>query len=130
MNIDCSLSFVGQVVHSMLMHEIKSSNRDEILFKFNAKFVSFPLEFELIMGLNCGENSSNFDVGPYINRLLELYFPGKSSISRDELKQFFTTQKEEVRYDGNAIKLAKVFLIENFLLSKRGNSKVNNFVLA
>ena len=128
LDIDCSFKLVGQVVHTILLHEINSRNVNEMVFDFNGTYCKFSIiQFESIMGLRCCPIPLDCDITNSKNRLKETYFPKKTNVSRRDLKDFLITH-QKIGNDEDTVKLTKVFTVENILMSKREIILIDDFV--
>lgn len=127
LDINSNLKVCSMIVHSLILHEEGSSSRQDIRMNFGGKRAKFGIEeFALITGLNCSQLPTDVDHSVQPNRLMEKYFSGKSSISRNDLKNLLMSSKID---DEDAVKIAKVHIVQNILESKRGDRFVDDFVL-
>ncbi|XP_062113196.1 uncharacterized protein LOC133824333 [Humulus lupulus] len=118
------------ILHYLLLHEDGSSNGNELHLNFGGNKTKFGIEeFGIITSLNCNEIHVDMGVSNDNNRLLVKYFGGKSSISRNELKDFVKSRKIDIDAE-DAVRLVKVYIVENILGSKRGDRLVDNFVMS
>ncbi|PON81617.1 LOW QUALITY PROTEIN: hypothetical protein TorRG33x02_225710 [Trema orientale] len=67
------------------------------------------------------------DVTNFKNKLKETYFLKKTNVSRRDLKDFLITH-QKIGNDEDAVKLAKVFMVENILMSKREIILIDYFI--
>ncbi|XP_062117699.1 uncharacterized protein LOC133831430 [Humulus lupulus] len=125
LDLDALLEPSHMIMHSLLLHEDGSSNGNELHLNFGGNKTKFGIEeFRIITNLNCNEIHADMGVTNDNNRLLVKYLSGKSSISRNELKDFVKSRKIDI------VKLVKVYIVENILGSKRGDRLVDNFVMS
>ncbi|KAF4360993.1 hypothetical protein F8388_016802 [Cannabis sativa] len=129
LDLDKSLKPSNMIIHSLLLHQECNSNINELQLSFGHHKAKFGIaEFGFITGLNCNEFPPDFDVIDCpTNRLLNKYFPNKEFIKRNELAEFL--MKTNIDDDDDAVKLTKVFIVQNILESKRGDRYIDNFVL-
>ncbi|KAF4365525.1 hypothetical protein G4B88_025704 [Cannabis sativa] len=129
LDLDKSLKPSNMIIHSLLLHQECNSNINELQLSFGHHKAKFGIaEFGFITGLNCNEFPPDFDVIDCpTNRLLNKYFPDKEFIKRNELAEFL--MKTNIDDDDDAVKLTKVFIVQNILESKRGDRYIDKFVL-
>lgn len=135
LSIRKSLKVPGPLIHHFLLHQCSVSEEDVIGFQFcnDQKLVFSLSDFSLITGLCCGKlpasRNSRCGYKPCNKSLLNKYFPGKSNITREEFISFMETNKQEVDNE-DAIKIAKVFIVEYYLKARRPNVFISNEVLS
>ncbi|XP_050233084.1 uncharacterized protein LOC126681580 [Mercurialis annua] len=116
------MSVQPQLLHSVLLREVKHPNNRELWFKVVGYKLRFSIEeFALIMGLNCVGELDNLFFAPTRNRMVETYFPN-SDVTRDGLGVIFFNKS--FKSDDDAVKLAVIYLFEFLLCSSE--SKFQN----
>ncbi|XP_062094992.1 uncharacterized protein LOC133800868 isoform X2 [Humulus lupulus] len=129
LDLDASLEPSHMIMHALLLHEDGSSNGNELHLNFGGNKTKFGIEdFGIITSLNCYGIHSDMGGSNDNSRLLVKYFSGKSSNLRNQLKDFINSRRIDINAE-DAIKLVKVYMVENILGSKRGDRLVDNFVL-
>ncbi|KAM3205336.1 hypothetical protein P3L10_028746 [Capsicum annuum] len=106
----------NQLIHGMLLRKVLSSRSDEIWIQVNETKLQFGLsEFAVISGLKC-----TFDVTLACNlsqssRLMNLYFPNQSKVTKLEMKKKFLGKKWQS--DGDALHIVILYFVHSFLFS-------------
>ncbi|XP_060973991.1 uncharacterized protein LOC133039174 [Cannabis sativa] len=85
-------------------------------------------EFALITGLDCEGDCSVLDFKQEVNSLCERYWPTSSSITKESVRECFTT-KRWGDSDEDAVKLAVLYFVEWFLLSGTKHKNVPKSIL-
>ncbi|XP_062118200.1 uncharacterized protein LOC133831805 [Humulus lupulus] len=130
LDLDALLEPSHMIMHALLLHEDGSSNGNELHLNFGGNKTKFGIEeFGIITNLNYNEMHADMGVSNDNNRLLVKYFSRKSSISRNELKDFIKSRRIDIDAE-DVIKLVKVYIVKNILGSKRGDGLVDTFVMS
>ncbi|KAM6553286.1 hypothetical protein CsatB_014048 [Cannabis sativa] len=106
-----------QVFHGLLLREVQQPNDAELWLMIRGVRLRFSIEeFALITGLDCEGDCSVLDFKQEVNSLCERYWPTSSSITKESVRECFTT-KRWGDSDEDAVKLAVLYFVEWFLLS-------------
>ncbi|KAF4379665.1 hypothetical protein F8388_023682 [Cannabis sativa] len=122
---ECNMQ--SQVIHTALCREVHQANVKEIWFDFGNSRTRFGLgEFAIISGLLCKGDSS---MEKYIGRgdtFVDKYF-SDMTVNYAAIKQRFLNSifKDDVF----AFRMAVLYFVTNFLLSKPGRKKVSSGLL-
>ncbi|XP_050231796.1 uncharacterized protein LOC126680677 [Mercurialis annua] len=104
-----------QLIHSLLLREVKHPNNRELWFKVSGHKLRFSIdEFAVITGLNCVGDFNPVSYAPLQNQLIDTYFPN-SEVTRDGLGVIFLNKV--FKSDDDAVKLAVIYLFECYLCS-------------
>ncbi|XP_055960986.1 uncharacterized protein LOC130015245 [Mercurialis annua] len=104
-----------QLIHSLLLREVKHPNNRELWFKVSGHKLRFSIdEFAVITGLNCVGDFNPVSYAPLQNQLIDTYFPN-SEVTRDGLGVIFLNKV--FKSDEDAVKLAVIYLFECYLCS-------------
>ncbi|KAM6551782.1 hypothetical protein CsatB_001590 [Cannabis sativa] len=112
-----------QVFHGLLLREVQQPNDAKLWVMIRGVRIRFSIEeFVLIAGLDCEGDCSVLDFKQDVNSLCEKYWPTSSSITKESVRECFTT-KQWGDSDEDAVKLPVLYFIEWFLLS---GTKIKN----
>ncbi|CAA0823444.1 Domain of unknown function (DUF1985 [Striga hermonthica] len=97
--------------------EVHQSRTDELWFNFGGNFLRFGIEeFYVVTGLKCTRQSKKLNIPKISNGLHDKYFKGVD-LTRNHIRWQF--QKKSWASDEDAVKLAKLHLLENFLMGSQ-----------
>ncbi|XP_062111466.1 uncharacterized protein LOC133822973 isoform X2 [Humulus lupulus] len=122
-----SYNMQAQVILHALMRELYQTNDDEMWFDFRGKRVRFGLgEFSIITGLKCyGDYSlERFNIS---NKFVDKYFSDQN-VCREVIQTRFGSSKFEDD-DIFAVKLAALYFLSNYLMSKHDGKLVEDNIL-
>ncbi|OIT31788.1 hypothetical protein A4A49_64758 [Nicotiana attenuata] len=103
-----------RVMHHLLIREVHHEVKNEMRFVVNDSRLRFDLgEFALVTGPKCKGDTSIESIAE--NRLISKYF-GTASVTLAQLADCFMKKKWET--DDNALKIAVLYFMNNFLLSQ------------
>lgn len=118
-----------QVFHGLLLREVQQKNDAELWVNISGVRLRFSIEeFALISGLDCEGDCNVLDYAQDVNRLCGKYWPSSLSITKDSVRECFTT-KRFGECDEDAVKLAVLYFIEWFLLSGTKSKNVPQYIL-
>ncbi|XP_070055420.1 uncharacterized protein [Nicotiana tomentosiformis] len=120
----------NQLIHSLLLREAVSLKDNELWIKVNSTKLLFGLaEFYIITGLNCNDDPNKDYESVQSSRLMELYFPNMSKVSKKLLTDCFL--KNMWKSDEDALKIAVLYFIHSFLFSITNDDVItkNDFLL-
>ena len=103
------ISMHGQLIHSLLIREVKQPNPHELWIKISEKFLCFGLgEFSLITGLNCSNGLLKDKLETGNLGLKTRFFKDMKKVNRQFVEQAFTFGV--FPSDEDAVKLAVLYL--------------------
>ncbi|XP_070009778.1 uncharacterized protein [Nicotiana sylvestris] len=115
----------SRVMHHLLIREVHRKVKNEMRFVVNDSRLRFGLsEFALVIGLKCKGNTSIESIAE--NRLISKYF-GTASVTLAQLADCFKKKKWETNDD--ALKIAVLYFVNNFLLSQFKTKVISRFWL-
>ncbi|KAM6595906.1 hypothetical protein CsatA_006430 [Cannabis sativa] len=118
-----------QVFHGLLLREVQQPNDAELWVMIRGVRLRFSIEeFALITGLDCEGDCSVLDFKQDVNSLSEKYWPTSSSITKESVRECFTTTRWGDS-DEDAVKLAVLYFVEWFLLSGTKHKNVPRSIL-
>ncbi|XP_070030351.1 uncharacterized protein [Nicotiana sylvestris] len=120
----------NQLIHSLLLREVVSPKDNELWIKVNSTKLRFGLaEFCIITDLKCNGDPNKDYESVQSSRLMELYFPSMSKVSKKSLTDCFLNKMW--KSDEDALKIAVLYFIHNFLFSTTNDDLItkNNFLL-
>ncbi|KAM6572651.1 hypothetical protein CsatA_016731 [Cannabis sativa] len=118
-----------QVFHGLLLREVQQPNDAELWVMIRGVRLRFSIEeFALITGLDCEGDCSVLDFKQEVNSLCIRYWPTSSSITKESVRECFTT-KRWGDSDEDAVKLAVLYFVEWFLLSGTKHKNVPKSIL-
>ncbi|KAM6562747.1 hypothetical protein CsatB_022745 [Cannabis sativa] len=118
-----------QVFHGLLLREVQQPNDAELWVMIRGVRLRFSIEeFALITGLDCEGDCSVLDFKQEVNSLCERYWPTSSSITKESVRECFTT-KRWGDSDEDAVKLVVLYFVEWFLLSGTKHKNVPKSIL-
>ncbi|XP_019259517.1 PREDICTED: uncharacterized protein LOC109237646 [Nicotiana attenuata] len=120
----------NQLIHSLLLREVVSPKDNELWIKVNSTKLRFGLaEFCIITGLKCNGDPDKDYESVQSSRLMELYFPSMSKVSKKLLTDCFL--KKMWKSDEDALKIAVLYFIHSFLFSITNDDLItkNDFLL-
>ncbi|CAA0815608.1 Domain of unknown function (DUF1985 [Striga hermonthica] len=107
----------NQLINYILLREVHHSRTDELWFNFGGKFLRFGIEeFAVVTGLKCAERSKKMNIPKISDGLHDKYFEG-IDLTRNHIRWQF--QKKSWVSDEDAVKLAKLHLLANFLMGSQ-----------
>ena len=105
-----------QLIHSLLLRELKQPNLYEFYFDVSGKRLKFGVdEFALVTGLRCVGNSMLSSVLLEENRLITKYFGGLKKINKQSVHECLLSKRWD--NDEDCVKIALIYFIEVFLMS-------------
>ncbi|CAA0827625.1 Unknown protein [Striga hermonthica] len=106
--------FQTQLVNMLLLREVNQRRSDEVWINFAGKVLRFGIEeFALISGMKCIGSTKKLSVQQVSDGLFDTYFAG-FRLSRNYIRSQFLSKVW--KNDEDAVKLAKLHLLANFLL--------------
>ncbi|XP_050226910.1 uncharacterized protein LOC126676693 isoform X2 [Mercurialis annua] len=117
-----------QLLHSILMREMKNSNTSELWVKISGYKLRFSIEeFAVVSGLRCVGECNTLSISTSENTLIQTYFPN-CEVTRDGLG--FLILSKAFKTDEDAVKLAVIYMYECFLCSNESTYQhVSRFLL-
>lgn len=113
----------NQIIHCLLLREVEQLNKSELWFEVGGHRLKFGIdEFALISGLNCQGDSSKYAYTKVENGILDKYFSGLQSVSKQTLQDFFKARRWESEEDG--FKIAFMHFFHNFLLASPRTARI------
>ena len=113
-----------QVIHSLLLRELKHSSLKEMWFNVCGVKLRFGLdEFAVITGLNCVPDFRNTGVYLKENEIVQKYFSSVSKINKQSIQECFFAKRWE--NDEDCLKIAVLYFLEMFLFSDQKNQIVS-----
>ncbi|XP_050204335.1 uncharacterized protein LOC126654492 isoform X2 [Mercurialis annua] len=111
-----------KLFHSLLLREVHHSNKKELWFDVRGKKLRFGIfEFATVTGLRCMGDESRFSSVSVSNGLYDTYFKNEK-INRVLIEKMF--KSSSFGSDDEAVKFAKLYFTQCFLLSSNENTKV------
>ncbi|XP_060963681.1 uncharacterized protein LOC115713341 [Cannabis sativa] len=119
-----------QVFHGLLLREVQQPNDAELWVMIRGVRLRFSIEeFALILWVRLVKViCSVLDFKQEVNSLCERYWPTSSSITKESVRECFTT-KRWGDSDEDAVKLAVLYFVEWFLLSGTKHKNVPKSIL-
>ncbi|XP_070005764.1 uncharacterized protein [Nicotiana sylvestris] len=120
----------NQLIHSLFLREVVSPKDNELWIKVNSTKLRFGLaEFCIIIGLKCNGDPNKDYESVQSSRLMELYFPSMSKVSKKSLTDCFLNKMW--KSDEDALKIAVLYVIHSFLFSTTNDDLItkNDFML-
>ncbi|PHT70951.1 hypothetical protein T459_26055 [Capsicum annuum] len=106
----------NQLIHDMLLRKVLSSRSDKIWIQVNETKLQFGLsEFAVISGLKCTVDVTLACNLSQSSRLMNLYFPNQSKVTKLEMKKKFLGKKWQS--DGDALHIVILYFVHSFLFS-------------
>ncbi|XP_055961813.1 uncharacterized protein LOC130015518 [Mercurialis annua] len=113
----------NQIIHCLLLREVERLKKSELWFEVGGHRLKFGIdEFALISGLNCQGDSSKYAYTKVENGILDKYFSGLQSVSKQTLQDFFKARRWESEEDG--FKIAFMHFLHNFLLASPRTARI------
>ena len=118
-----------QVFHGLLLREVQQKNDAELWVNISGVRLRFSIEeFALISGLDCEGDCNVLDYVREVNSLCVKYWPTSLAISKDSVRECFTT-KRWGDCDEDVVKLVVLYFIEWFVLSGTKSKNVPQSIL-
>ncbi|XP_055962313.1 uncharacterized protein LOC130014642 [Mercurialis annua] len=113
----------NQIIHCLLLREVEQYNKSEMWFEVGGHRLKFGIEeFALVSGLKCHGNVSKYGYPTVSNGILDKYFGGSQSISKQTLRDIFRSKRWDCPEDG--FKLAFMHFLHNFLLASPKTARI------
>ncbi|XP_055961001.1 uncharacterized protein LOC130015254 [Mercurialis annua] len=113
----------NQIIHCLLLREVEQLNKSELWFEVGGHRLKFGIgEFALVSGLNCQGDNSKYAYSKVENGILDKYFSGLQSVSKQTLQDFFKARRWESEEDG--FKIAFMHFLHNFLLASSRTARI------
>ncbi|OIT38662.1 hypothetical protein A4A49_64001, partial [Nicotiana attenuata] len=113
-----------QLFRCFMVLQLGGSHDDVFSIYVNGTTLSFSIrEFALVTGLNCVDDPDDFEFNEKVpNRIVETYFGGANLVKKKDLLTCFAEKNWGHDNDGDAIKIAVLYLIHTFIFSSEKNS--------
>ncbi|XP_050209842.2 uncharacterized protein LOC126660405 [Mercurialis annua] len=113
----------NQIIHCLLLREVHQPNKTEMWFEVGGHRLKFGIEeFALISGLKCIGDSNKYGYPQVSNGLIDTYFSGCKSVSKQTLHDLFKSRRWESDEDG--FKIAFMHFLHNFLLASPMTTRI------
>lgn len=123
------ISLQPQLIHQVLLREVKQPNLDEMWFKIGEKCVRFSIhEFCLITGLRCMGNDDLLKYQSRPIRIKDTYFRHLPDITRSKVKEVFVNMKDA--NDQDVVRIGVLYLITSFLFTTSYKKLVDDSLMA
>ncbi|PHU07284.1 hypothetical protein BC332_23773 [Capsicum chinense] len=118
-----NLNSSGNLLHCMLLLEVKCNKKNLMTFYVKESYIEFTLDvFGLVTGLSTKSSSSvllSIRKKEGGSRLLNTYFDGANKLKMGDLNNFMETRKSEVQNNLDVVKLAEIYILGRVLLGRR-----------
>ncbi|XP_049399676.1 uncharacterized protein LOC125863683 [Solanum stenotomum] len=113
----------AQLFRCFMLREVEGSSTDAIMIYINGTTLRFThRDFCLVSGLKCSDDCQNFVFNiEEPNRILQMYFKKKKSISKAEFVQSFNNKVWGDNVD-DALKFGILYFIHSYILSEESIS--------
>uniref|UniRef100_M1DYU0 Ulp1 protease family, C-terminal catalytic domain containing protein n=1 Tax=Solanum tuberosum TaxID=4113 RepID=M1DYU0_SOLTU len=115
----------AQLFRCFMLQEVEGSSANAIMIYINGTTLRFTRrDFCLVSGLKCSDDLSEFVFNTEEqNRLLQMYFPEKKSVSKAEFAQSFNNKVWGDNAD-DALKFGILYFIHSYILSEEPFSTI------
>lgn len=112
-----------QLIHNLLLRQLKQPNRDEIWIGIGGMKLKFGLEeFATVTGLLCVGNVDKMRYSKSNNSFVSTYYEGSHSVLRSSIKK--SVFAKEWKNDSDAVKFAKLYFLHHFLLTTSSDTQI------
>ncbi|XP_070022964.1 uncharacterized protein [Nicotiana sylvestris] len=129
-SVHTNCSIVEHLKNNLDDQEVVSPKDNELWIKVNSTKLRFGLaEFCIIIGLKCNGDPNKDYESVQSSRLMELYFPSMSKVSKKSLTDCFLNKMW--KSDEDALKIVVLYFIHSFLFSTTNDDLItkNDFLL-